>query len=278
MADRGSDVIKAGLIGENISRSRFSAAVGGLCEQAGIDWDFTLFDTAHMPIFNFDQHIDQLIADGFTGVTVTHPYKTHADKRAENRNGYPANLGASNLLTFGDGITAYNTDYLGMIAAWRSVFGDTKPGRVAVAGAGGVARAIIAALHELGASQIDLWDTKPGAAEALLAQLDPDGDLIRAGSLNDISSANGLVNATPLGMREYPGSAFPTDLIGPQTWVFDAVYTPIETQFMQDAKAAGLQRLSGFDLFKHMAVNSFAAYTGLPAPDASHLNHFANDL
>ncbi len=268
--------IKAGLIGKNISRSRFSAAVGGLCAEAGIGWDFTIFDTAKMPGFDFDQHIDRIKSDGFTGVTVTHPYKTRADRRATIRQGYPAQLGASNLLTFGTEITAYNTDYLGMLAAWRNVFGDAKPGRVAIAGAGGVARAIIAALRDLGASRIDLWDTKPGAAAKLIAQLDPDGTLIH--ETTPTTDADGLVNATPLGMREYPGSAFPAAQLGPQTWVFDAVYTPIETQFMQDAQAAGLKRLSGFDLFKHMAVNSFAAYTGRPAPDASQFNHFANDL
>ena len=271
--------VKAGLIGENISRSRFSAAVGGLCQDAGIDWDFTLFDTARISSFDFDQHINKLITDGFSGVTVTHPFKTRADARTDRRDGYPQVLGASNLLKFGEGIAAFNTDYLGMKAAWRDVFGDQTPGRVAVAGAGGVSRAIIAALRDLGATRIDLWDTKIGAAKTLMSQLDPNREFIHAATpAKAIPLADGLVNATPLGMREYPGTAFPTNLIGPQRWVFDAVYTPIETQFMQDAKAAGLKRLSGFDLFKHMAVNSFAAYTGLPAPDPTQLNHFAKDL
>lgn len=68
-------------------------------------------------------------------------------------------------------------------------------------------------------------------------------------------------------MREYPGSAFEPGLLGPQAWAFDAVYTPTDTAFLMEAKAAGLATLSGFSLFQHMAIGSFAAYTGI-TPDA----------
>ncbi len=270
--------VKAGLIGENIGRSQFSAAQEKLCNDANIEWEFTHFDTTEMPDFDFNRHIDHLIATGFTGVTVTHPYKTLADSRADIRMRYPSNLGAANTLIFGDNITAHNTDYLGMIDAWRCMFGLNRPNRVAIAGAGGVARAIICALRDIGVTHIDIWDAQAGRAENLIAQLDPAGQYIHLATPDAIQLADGLVNATPVGMREYPGSAFPADLLGSQKWVFDAVYTPIETQFMQDAKSAGLLRLSGLALFKHMAVNSFVAYTGSDYPEMETINEFAKNL
>lgn len=275
--------IKAGLIGENISRSRFSTALEFLCQQADINWEFTLFDTTAMPNFHFDDHIDQLITEGFDGITVTHPYKTRADRRADRQVEYPAILGASNLLKFGDEITSFNTDYLGFKAAWRDVFGTQKPGKIAMAGAGGVARAIVVALRDLGVERIDIWDSKPGAAAMLQTQIDPDNTFLHTITCRPettVRAADGLVNATPLGMKAYPGSAIPADWIGTQKWAFDAVYTPIETPFMRAVQSAGLHRLSGFDLFKHMAINSFTAYSGvnMAAEDAALLNHLANDL
>ena len=71
------------------------------------------------------------------------------------------------------------------------------------------------------------------------------------------------MNASALGMAEYPGMAFATNAIGRQKWAFDAVYTPPETLFLATARQAGLRPISGFELFKHMALRTFAAYTGV---------------
>ena len=83
-----------------------------------------------------------------------------------------------------------------------------------------------------------------------------------------VREADGLINATPLGMVEYPGSAFDPMLLGGQTWAFDAVYTPTRTAFLIAAQAAGLHCITGFDLFRAMAVRSFEAYTGINIPMA----------
>jgi len=88
-------------------------------------------------------------------------------------------------------------------------------------------------------------------------------------ALNDaVRAGAGLGNCTPMGMAEYPGSAFDLELLGGQGWAFDAVYTPTDTAFLQAAGAAGLHCVTGFDLFRHMAVRSFVAYTGV-TPDIS---------
>jgi len=73
-----------------------------------------------------------------------------------------------------------------------------------------------------------------------------------------------------MGMVEYPGSAFDEADLGDQNWAFDAVYTPIDTDFLQAASKAGLQVVTGFDLFRHMALGSFAALTGV-TPDPAEI-------
>jgi shikimate dehydrogenase len=75
--------------------------------------------------------------------------------------------------------------------------------------------------------------------------------------------ADGLVNATPLGMHHYPGTPIPRSLMSTQSWAFDAVYTPTDTVFLQDAAEAGLQVLSGYELFFHQGVDAFQIFTGL---------------
>ncbi|MGB3407042.1 MAG: shikimate dehydrogenase, partial [Jannaschia sp.] len=83
-----------------------------------------------------------------------------------------------------------------------------------------------------------------------------------------IRAAAGLVNCTPMGMAPHGGTAFAPGLVGGQVWAFDAVYTPTETPFLQAARAARLEVLTGFDLFRFMVMASFAAYTGI-TPDAA---------
>ena len=259
--------LKIGLIGQHISRSRFAAAQSILCAEAGIRLDFTPFDSADMPDLNFEAHVRRLAAGGFHGLTVTHPFKPAAHRLATLHH-YPEGLGAANTLIFRLGeIEAHNTDYLGLIAAWQARFGDTRPGIVAMAGAGGVARAIIAALANRGAEQVLLWDRDVGRAAEVASMTGAKAILPRDAG-NAVRAAVGLVNATPMGMKEYPGSAFEGMRVGSQDWAFDAVYTPIRTRFVRDAEEAGLAVMTGFDLFSHMAVESFRAYSGAPAPVA----------
>ena len=71
-------VLKAGLIGEHISRTRLPIALDIMCKLHGLTLEFELIDTAHLPDFEFVATVDRLHAKGWNGVTVTHPFKTDA--------------------------------------------------------------------------------------------------------------------------------------------------------------------------------------------------------
>ena len=81
-----------------------------------------------------------------------------------------------------------------------------------------------------------------------------------------LGGADGVVNCTPLGMSGRPGSAIPASLLGGQSWAFDAVYTPIETEFLRAARAAGLDTLSGYELFFQQGIKAFELFTGRVPP------------
>lgn len=263
-------ILKAGLIGEHISRTRLPAALKIMCQMHGLSLEFELMDTAGLAGFDFIATVDRLRAQKWTGVTVTHPYKTNAAQYA-GKGMLPdlRRLGASNTLIFGENLSGHNTDFTGFIGAWRARMAEA-PGCVAMAGAGGVARALGPALARLGAREITVFDVDQSRADTLAALIGPVARVVPVGQADAaITGADGLVNATPLGMREYPGSAFEPGLLGRQSWAFDAVYTPADTAFLNDAKAAGLTTLSGFSLFQHMAMGSFAAYTGITVEPAA---------
>jgi len=64
-------------------------------------------------------------------------------------------------------------------------------------------------------------------------------------------------------MHGYPGSAFPASAISDQEWAFDAVYTPLHTEFFTTCKSSGLDCLSGFDLWIFQGLDAFSVFTGV---------------
>jgi quinate/shikimate dehydrogenase (NAD+) len=258
-------VLRTGLIGAHIGRSRFADALAIICADHGMTLQYQAIDSAGVAAFDFADAVATCRKAGWQGVAVTHPFKPRAAELAGARASETVRrLGACNTLLFGTRAGAANTDHSGFLAVWQAVFANRPPGRVAMAGAGGVARAIAPALAELGARDIAIWDTNDGLASDLAARIGPPARAIPASMAAQAAvAADGLVNATPLGMADFPGSAFEQDWISRQQWAFDAVYTPIDTIFLQASAAAGMAVLSGFDLFRFMAIDSFAALSGL---------------
>lgn len=258
--------LRCGLIGDNIGNSRLARGLAIMCANHGLTLEFTAVDTKGVQDFDFEAEVDRMAAAGWTGVTITHPWKTHAAGwAAGSMLPEVRGLGASNTLTFGP-VVGHNTDYTGFLAAWRHVM-NRPPGHVAIAGAGGVARAVVPALIHLGASSVTVWDRDIELARSLAAHTGAVAVQLDAAAAV-IASSDGLVNCTPMGMAPYGGSAFDPVLIGPQAWAFDAVYTPTDTPFLLAARAAGLTPMTGFDLFRFMVMESFSAYTGI-MPDAA---------
>jgi shikimate dehydrogenase len=70
-------------------------------------------------------------------------------------------------------------------------------------------------------------------------------------------------------MHRHPGTAIPKAAIGTQVWAFDAVYTPLETQFLRDAAQAGLAVLSGYELFFYQGVDAFELFAGVQVDEGA---------
>lgn len=264
---------RLGLIGDGIGRSsapRLHELAGRI---VGRGVSYVRFDLDGRS----DQRFEDVLAgrgrDGLAGVNVTHPYKERAARIVPISDPGVRRIAAINTVLFRDGVAAagHNTDHSGFVAAYRSQLGDDRPGTVALVGAGGVGRPIAVGLGELGAAEIRVYDIDGDRAGRLAAELTTDAVPVRACAAvaEALAGVDGIVNATPIGMYRYPGNPVPEAAMGRPRWVFDAVYTPRDTEFTLEAARRGAEVLSGYELFFWQGVHAFRLFTGLDVDQAA---------
>jgi len=222
---------------------------------------------------NFDRFMDAVLARdwlGWRGLSVTIPHKENALAYvgADNCDPLAGRIGAINTITIGpDGtLRGDNTDYAAAIDALCNAMGiarEALAGRsVAVLGAGGAARAIVAALAHYGA-ETTIFNRTVKRGERLAGQFG-----CRAVGLGELArlDAEIVINCTPIGMHPKV-DASPLAAIGPSTKVvFDTIYNPIETKLLRQARDAGLIGVSGLEMFVNQAVAQFEMWNSVPAP------------
>jgi len=259
---------RLGLVGSGIDMSlapAFHVLAGKL---VGIEVSYELIPRDPTLAPELGDFMRRLAADGYEGVNVTVPFKTWASQAAAEPSTDVVATGVANTLLLGpDGPThAYNTDMSGFTWAYRRRFGHEPPGTVAVLGAGGVGTATAAALVDLGATALRIYDVVPDRSRTLARLLGQRGPAVRVevatSAEGAVDGVDGLVNGTPVGMSWNPGTPVELSSVGRQRWIFDAIYSPIETPLMVRAAAAGLARITGFDLFLGQAIDAFGIFTG----------------
>lgn len=259
------ETIRLGLIGDNIAASRAPDLHHTAAKLCGIDVTYERLVPKDLDL-TFDQVVAHAMASGLRGINITHPYKERALKFATIEDPAVAAIGACNTVLFEERTIGFNTDYTGYIAAFRHRFGNMSPGAVALAGSGGAGKAIAFALAALGATSMRLFDTDAGKARALATALQKAQPALSVRIEPTIQQAchraDGLINCTPRGMVEYGGNAFAGISLVNRRWVFDAVYTPVETAFLKESKAAGVDILDGFELFLYQGIHAFKLFTG----------------
>lgn len=232
----------------------------------GVEVAYDLLVPARLGL-DFDAVFDRCRAQGYRGLNITYPYKERVVARLAIDDPDVRTIAACNTAVFdAPRPRGLNTDYTGFIQAFRGTFGPVSPGLVAIFGAGGVGKAIGFALARLGATGLRLFDADARKAEDLARALSAAYPALRvdvsASAEQATGGADGLVNCTPLGMVGYQGSAIPASLIRGQRWAFDAVYTPIDTEFVAAAQAAGLSVMSGYELYLYQGIDAFGIFTG----------------
>ncbi|WP_237478435.1 shikimate dehydrogenase [Lichenibacterium dinghuense] len=257
-----------GLIGQNIGASLTPEMQMREAEAQGMRCVYRLIDLAALGVGV--EALPDLLAGaqrlGFDGLNITHPCKQAVIPLLDELSPDARALGAVNTVLFRDGRRiGHNTDWSGFAEPFRRHMAGVPLGRVVQLGAGGAGAAVAHAALTLGVERLTIFDTDRDRAEALVANLDTTfagraavGEDRKA----SLAEADGLINATPIGMEAHPGLPLPAELLHPRLWVAEVIYFPLETELLRRARAIGCRTLDGGGMAVFQAVEAFRLFSG----------------
>lgn len=247
--------LAAGVAGNPIGHSLSPVIHQAWIAAAGLDADYRPFEPVDAE--SFDRLLDAGRAGSLRGLNVTAPFKEQALARADEVAPPARACGSANLLLFQDRrIRADSTDGAGLLAALSEQAPALRldGGAAVVLGAGGAARAAVAALREAGAAVTVINRTR-SRAEALAADLG-----VRVGGTEALAGADLVVNALSAA-PEIDLSPLPAGAV-----LMDMTYRPLETAFLAAGRARGLTPVDGLAMLIGQARPSFEALFGVPPP------------
>jgi shikimate dehydrogenase len=250
----------AGVIGWPVEHSRSPVLHGHWLRAHGIDGAFVKLAVRPGAL---EAALRGLAALGFRGASVTVPHKEAAARLVDRLTPEAARLGAVNLVTVAEdgSLDGDNTDGFGFLASLRDADPEWRvdSGPAVVLGAGGAARAVVAALE--GALEIRLVNRTRERAETLASVLG--GTVVdwerRAEALTGTAL---LVNTTTQGMADQPPLDIDLTALPRGALVCDIVYIPRETPLLAAARARGNRVVPGLGMLMHQGRPAFRAWFG----------------
>jgi len=256
---------KFGLIGHPVGHSLSAAMHGKVFEELGLPHTYKAFDVLPEDLEEFVRNTD------LDGANVTIPHKVEVMKHIDRLEKSAKDVKAVNTINFGEEKVGHNTDGVGFSKSLEEKAVNPRTRNVLVVGSGGVSRAILAQLVQYNAN-ITLTNRTRQKAEDLVAELNFQ-DKIRIidytpGNITQALKDTYLViNTTSIGMHpkiEY--SPVPKQALKKEHVVFDAVYNPIETRLIKDAKEIGCKTISGVGMLVHQGAESSRIWLGIDPP------------
>jgi len=209
---------------------------------------------------------------GFRGCNLTLPHKQAALSIVDRVDPLARRIGAMNtVIVAADGsLEGSNTDVYGFRENLRDSVPDWHPaaGPAVVLGAGGAARAIVAALIDDGVAEIRLVNRTRARAERVAAEVaaPPSRTSIHPWNARDaaLQDAGLLVNTTSLGMAGEPELDIDLARLPTTAVVVDIVYVPLETALLAAARRRGHRTVDGLGMLLHQGRPGFEAWFGTP--------------
>ena len=268
-----------GLLGANIMKSLAPALHIDAFAAAGITGHYQLMDVDQLPGRTLKGLLEAVKTAGFIGVNVTFPFKQAIIPMLDDLSPEARQIGAVNTVVIGKTghTTGHNTDRSGFRLNFEHGLTRTAAeGKTAVlAGAGGAGSAVAFALMDLGLSTLILHDQDMARATSLAADVNTHfgpGRCRLAGPLaEEIAAADGVANATPIGMHGFPGNPVPVEALRTSHWVADVIYSPIDTELIKAAAMKGARTLTGGGMCVYQAVDAFRLFTGID-PDVARMH------
>ena len=226
------------------------------------------YEAINTPTKNFKKTIKKLCKEGYKGVNLTLPLKEEALKYLNKKDRIVDFVGATNVLIFSKQniIEGKNTDVYGFKKSLIKLVKNKKRKTAIIIGSGGSARAVLCALIEMRYKKISIFNRTKKNAEKIRK------DFIKKFSSNlkikiisknlknlkrNLKETDLLVNATPIGMKNFSGLNISVEKLRTDSAVFDLVYNPLETKLIKDSKKRGIKNTNGLDMLMYQAQKSF---------------------
>ena len=244
----------AAIIGDPVVQSLSPAMHNAVFHQRRLDWTYVAMEVHEDALTGVLQTLGGKSINAFS-VTMPHKEKvfemlsTASNDLGEVDESAKAARSVNTIAIRSGRMFGSNTDGDGCCNAIEQAGVGIAGSRVVVVGAGGTARAIVATLERRGASDVAVINRTESRAQDVIAA----ATVARIGSAEDIATANILINATSVGMgsQESPVDAarLHSSLV-----VLDAVYHPLETTLLRDAKRAGAKTVDGLWMLVHQGA------------------------
>ena len=237
----------------------------------GIQAEYRLFDldVLGVGVEVLPALLAKVEARGFAGVNITHPCKQAVMPLLDDVADDARAVGAVNTVVFRGGLrVGHNTDWWAFRESMREGLPNAELERVAQFGAGGAGAATAYGVLAIGAGQVRIVDVDPARAAALADAMNARFGRARAvvaDARRALADADGVIQATPIGMASHPGVPFDLSLLRPDHWVAEVIYFPLETALLRAARERGCATLDGSGMAVFQAVNAFELFTGRPA-------------
>ena len=274
---RGSTAL-VGVLGDPVRHSLSPVMHNAALAALDLDWVYLALPA---PAERLATVVEALEAMGCRGLNVTIPHKQAVAALCRERSPLAERVGAVNTLVPHPegGWIGTNTDVEGFCAPLRQGGTDWAGRRAVVLGSGGSARAVVAALVELGFADIQLAGRRTAALEAFrqdcaawAPQLRPLPWTAEADGLAPaLAAADLVVNTTPVGMASAsdPSAAMACPLserelaaLPGSCWVYDIIYTPRPTELLRRAGLRGCRGLDGLEMLVQQGAAALRLWSG----------------
>lgn len=237
-----------GLIGSTVSHSFSKSYFDEKFFREGLrDYHYELFPLATI------QDIQKLIDENkaLSGLNVTLPYKEQVLKFLNEIDPAAREIGAVNVIKVENGkLKGYNTDSDAFYETIEKWLPKDRTFKALILGSGGSSKAVQQALTKLGITfKVVSRDKKNG--DYSYEEINANG--------KEIAESHLIVNTTPLGMHPNESALPPLDNehITKDHYVYDLIYNPARTQFLQKAEIRGATIKNGLEMLHVQAEKSW---------------------
>jgi shikimate dehydrogenase len=258
------------IIGDPVQYSLSPAMQNAAFNSIGLKCTYIAF---RVPKGELEESISSLRSANIAGFNVTTPHKVEVINHVDEVDTTAKKAKAANTVKNVEGIfKAYNTDVYGFIEPLHKRNVSFSGMTILLLGAGGAARAVVAALsEENGIAKVIIANRSPRKALEIArigASLGLECETTDFHSVQQASArSNLIVNTTPSGTKTNgEDSIIDYEHITKDSIVYDIVYKPVTTNLLENAKYAQAQIVYGYEMLLEQGAKAFEIWTGMTAP------------